>query len=330
MEGAARILVTGATGSVGPSVAAALMAAGHQVRTLSRRPAAVLPEGVEARQGDVTDQRDVREAVEGVDVVLHLAGLLHIAPPYAKPEEYEKVNVGGTRLVVEEAGRAGVRRVVLFSTIALYGPSAGGLHTEDSLPAPDTPYGATKLAAERIVLAPRRADGAPLGTVLRLGAVYGPAVKGNYRRLLEALSGGFYVAVGKGENRRTLVYEKDAARAAVLAAFHPAAAGRVYNVTDGRLHTLAEIVAAICAALDRRPPRLRIPLGPARLLAAAADAGAALFGQGRPFGRVLEKYTEDMAVDGSRIQRELGFAPAYDLLEAWRETVAVLRARGEL
>ena len=98
-----------------------------------------------------------------------------------------------------------------------------------------------------------------------LGAVYGSRIKGNYERLTHALARHRFIPIGSGLNRRTLVYDKDVGRAAVLAVSHPAAAGRVFNVTDGTFHTLNEIIESICSALGRKPPRLSLPIGPVRL-----------------------------------------------------------------
>ncbi len=119
-----------------------------------------------------------------------MAALLHIVnPPPELREKYERVNIGGTATVVEAAIKAGVKRVVLFSTIAVYGPSDGCVLNEMSPTHPDTFYAQTKCAAEQIVMNARGADGQPLGTVLRLGAVYGSRIKGNYERLTRALAG---------------------------------------------------------------------------------------------------------------------------------------------
>ncbi len=138
--------------------------------------------------------------MQGIDAVIHLAALLHIVnPPPSLQPEYERINVGGTATVVEAARQAGVGRMVFFSTIAVYGDSAGGILTEDSPPRPDSFYAQTKLAAERIVLAAKRADGRPLGTVLRLGAVYGSRIKGNYRRLLHCPCPGPFRAHRSGD-----------------------------------------------------------------------------------------------------------------------------------
>ena len=76
-----------------------------------------------------------------------------------------------------------------------------------------------------------------------------------------------FIPVGNGLNRRTLVYDKDVGRAAALAVSHPAAAGRVFNVTDGGFHTLNEIIESICSALSRNPPRFSLPVGPIRMVA---------------------------------------------------------------
>jgi UDP-glucose 4-epimerase len=315
-------------------VVASLREAGHAVRTLSLDPPSpgLWPEGVETHIGDVTDHPVVDSSMRGVDAVLHLAALLHIVdPPSHLQPEYERINVGGTAVVVEAARQAGVGRVVFFSTIAVYGDSGGEILTEDSEPRPDSFYANTKLAAERIVLAAKRADGGPLGTVLRLGTVYGERIKGNYRRLLIALARGRFVPIGRGNNRRTLVYDRDVGRAAALAAVHPAAAGRIFNVTDGRIHTMKEIIAVICDSLGRNPPRLELPVGPVRSLAGILEDGARLFGFPPPVGRAMvDKYTEDAAVDGRRFCEETGFVPRYDLASGWRETIAAMRRSGEL
>ncbi len=328
------ILVTGATGAVGPRVVASLVEAGCGVRTLSLdpSPAGLWPEGVETQIGDITDTRAVQAAVQGIDAVIHLAALLHVVnPPPSLRAEYERINVGGTAAVAEAALQAGVGRLVLFSTIAVYGGSAGGILTEDSPTRPDSFYAETKLAAERIVLAARRADGGPMGTVLRLGAVYGSRIKGNYRRLLVALARGRFIPVGPGSNRRTLVYDRDVGRAAALAAIHPDAAGSTFNVTDGQIHTMEAIIGTLCGALGRMPPRLALPVGPTRRFAGVLEDGARLFGFRSPIVRAtVDKYAEDVAVDGTRFCARLGFVPRYDLAAGWRETVAEMRQAGDL
>ena len=311
-----------------------LSAAGYRVRTLSldQPSKGQWSDDVETRIGDVTDKSAVQSAMQSVDAVVHLAALLHIAnPPPEMREKYERINVGGTATVVEAAIEAGVKRVVLFSTIAVYGHADGCVLNEMSPTHPDTFYAQTKLAAEQLVLNAKRKDGQHLGTVLRLGAVYGSRIKGNYERLTHALARHRFIPVGNGLNRRTLVYDKDVGRAAVLAVSYPAAAGRVFNVTDGKFHTLNEIIESICSALGRKPPRFSLPVGPTRALVGFIEKGCRSVGLNPPLiHEMIDKYTEDIAVSSQRIQTELGFKPQYDLRSGWQETVQEMRKMGIL
>jgi len=112
----------------------------------------------------------------------------------------------------------------------------------------------------------------------------------------------------------------------LLAVQHPNAAGKVYNVSDGHFHTLKEIIAAICQALGRTPPRFSLPVGPVRLAAGILEDAGRMIGFKSPVGRAtIDKYTEDIAVDSQLIQRELGFKPQYDLIAGWQETIREMR-----
>lgn len=328
------VLVTGATGALGPRVVVALHNAGFRIRTLSLNPPPnnLWPDDVETQTGDVTDTIAVRTAMQGVEGIIHLAALLHIPnPPLELYKKYEEINVGGTATVVKAAQHAGVKRLVFFSTIAVYGASGGNILTEESPANPDSFYGRTKLDAERIVLAAKRKDGEPLGTVLRLGAVYGVRVKGNYKRLVNAIARGHFVPIGRGENRRTLIYDRDVARAALLALKHQDAAGRIFNVTDGQFHTLNEIILTIYEALGRKSPWLTLPVGPMRLVVGIVEDIARFIGLSPPVSRAtIDKFTEDIAVDSHRIRDELGFVPQYDLMAGWKETIQEMRHAGML
>jgi nucleoside-diphosphate-sugar epimerase len=193
----------------------------------------------------------------------------------------------------------------------VYGASESGVLNEASPTQPDTYYAQTKRAAEKTVLNARGAHGQPLGTVLRLGAVYGSRIKGNYERLVRVLARNRFIPIGSGLNRRTVVYDKDVGRAALLAVSHPAAAGRVFNVTAGKFHTLNEIIKSICSGLGRKPPRLSLPVGPTRALVGLLEKGSRAIGLKPPLTReIIDKYTEDIAVDGSLIQRDWVLCPS--------------------
>ena len=105
-------------------------------------------------------------------------------------------------------------------------------------------------------------------------------------------------------------------------------AGRVFNVTDGTFHTLNEIIESICSALGRKPPRLSLPVGPARTLVGLIEKGSHAIGLKTPITRaIIDKYTEDIAVSSQRIRTELGFKPQYDLRSGWQETVQEMREK---
>lgn len=329
------VLVTGASGALGPVVVQLLQELGYRVRALglARPEGTPFAADVEWFSGDICDGRLLDAAMKGATHAVHMAALLHINDPApAMAAEYERVNVGGTQAVVDAAVRHGVQRLVFLSTISVYGYDRGEVLNEGSEPRPTTLYAQTKLAAERIVSSAHRADGVALATVLRLAAVYGSRVKGNYSRLVTALAAGRFVPVGRGDNRRALVQEKDVAAAIGLALeAAPAAAGEIYNVTDGQVHTLREIIDAICAALDRPSPSFSLPVWPVRVLARTGDGLAKLTGRPLPVSStMLEKYLEDVVVDGGRIERELGFCAGYDLQNGWQDAVAGMRATGAL
>ena len=328
------ILVTGASGAVGPAVVDIVLNAGYRVRTLSIDPLPdiIREKGVEEITGDITDVPSVRQAMKGVKLVVHLAGLLHISEASSyMDKEYERVNVGGTTTVVSEALKANVSRIVFFSTIAVYGQSKGIIVNENKVPKPDTVYAKTKFSAEKIVLDAIDGEGSPIGVVLRFGAIYGPRMKGNYRRLTHSLASGRFLPIGSGKNRRTLVYDRDAAQAVLLAVEHHNAPGKVFNVSDGKFHTVHDILLAICRALGKRPPLFSLPLGAVRIMVTMAEKVARYLGSRAPITRtVIDKYVEDIAVESQRITDELGFAPIYDLEKGWLETLEIMRQSGDL
>lgn len=327
------VLVTGATGAVGPAVVKELRERGYRVRSLSLDgPPGEWPADVDVRTGDITNKDDVESAMTGAGSVIHMAALLHRTNVSEDMyPDYERINIDGTMAVARAAIAQGVGRIVFFSTISVYGPSGKRVLTEESPVSPDTIYARTKLAGEAIVLGARDNTGNPIGTVLRLAAVYGANIKGNYRSLTDYLAKKRFIPIGKGENRRTLVHDEDVARSAVLALENPAAAGKVFNVSDGQFHTMREIIAAICKALGRKEPSLYMPECLVRPLVKALVRFTRLTGLKSPFSLdMIDKYTEDLAVDASRIRAVLGFQPKYGLWEGWTEVIREMRRYGRI
>lgn len=318
-------LVTGAGGAIGTTLVQRLLGQGYAVRALVRGSAlaAGMPSGIEVVRGDINDCQLIRQAAVGADAVFHLAAKLHLNNPSpALKDEYFRVNVEGTRCLAGAARAVGVKRFVFFSTISVYGNSQTGQTLDEESPLrPDSWYAETKIEAENIALAELPA------VVLRVAAVYGPRMKGNYPRLVRALHRRRLALVGNGRNRRTLVHEYDVCDAAIAAAERDMAAGQIYNVTDGQVHTMREIIAAIAAALEQRPPKLHLPVRPVRIVAGLLEDGLRRMGKRSPVERAtIDKLIEDIAVSGDKIQRHLGFKPQFDLRAGWRQTIEQMAA----
>jgi len=208
--------------------------------------------------------------------------------------------------------RADVKSLVFFSTIAVYGDNKGQILTR------------RHAAATRHILRPDQAgrredfllahggDGQPWGVVLRMDGVYDSHIKGNYRRLLQALVRGHFIPLGSGQNRCIFVYNRDVAGLHYWLLSFPQATSYVYNVNDGRFHAIDAILETFCEALGRTPPHLGVLDVPARVV--STDGIRQRFLR-RPLNirTAIDKYTEDVADDGRRIQEELGFVPYYDL-----------------
>ncbi len=309
MTGVVRnVLITGATGAIGPTVVRTLQREGFQLRVLARYPQPASAH-VDVVVGDLVDRRALEAAVAGVDAVVHLAAVLH-RPILSDTvvSAARAVNAEATRDLAAIAAARGIR-LVFTSSIAVYGVTGAAALHEERVASPTSLYGETKLEAERAVIAAHDAEGRPIGVVLRLAAVYGPGLKGNYRRLVRALARHRFVGIGAGANHRALVHVDDVAQAIVLALRSSPASSRLYNVSDGGSYTVGTIISTICRALGRRPPRVTVPLGAAGAAVRMLDALGAVVGRRAVFGPALAKYTEDVVVDSSRIQRELGFRP---------------------
>ena len=307
------VFVTGATGVVGPVLVRELLEAGHAVRALVRDPKAALPAGAERVAGGLGDADALARGAAGADAVVHLAALLHINGPAAEmADRYRAVNVEGTRRLVDAARAAGVAQVAFASTINVYGPSRGGAPwTEGDALHPDTLYGETKRDAEPLVRA------LPGGIVLRLAAVYGPGMKGNYPSLMRVLRRGVRLLPGDGQNRRTLVHVADAARAFALAATGGIPAG-TYNLTDGQVHRFDAVVRSLQVAAGRRPGVRYVPAGLVRSALRVPETLAGLAGRAFPGPLLVDKMTEDVAVAGDALIAASAYRPRVTrLADGW-------------
>jgi UDP-glucose 4-epimerase len=253
-----QLLVTGGAGFLGSALANRLVRAGHQVRAiddLSAGDPARLDERVLFTRGDVNDIPKLWTLLQDVACVYHLAARVSVPESVLYPRDYNAANVGGTVSVMEAMRDAGVQRVVLTSSGAVYGEQSEQPLREDMIPHPDSPYAVGKLAAEHYV----HTIGALWGietVALRVFNAYGPGqqLPASHapvvpRFLSSALGGASLVIFGDGEQTRDYVYVDDAVDALVAAATAEGVDKQVINVGSGRETSVNQLVAAVAEAI---------------------------------------------------------------------------------
>jgi len=263
------------------------------------------------------------DALTEVDTIFHLAGKAHaLSETQQDEDEYFCINTEGTRKLLEAARDAGVRRFVFISSVKAMGEGGDVCQNEGVLCRPETPYGKSKLAAERLVL---EGGYVPEPVVLRLSMVYGPSRKGNLPRMIDAAAKGRFPPLPEVRNQRSMVHVIDVVQAALLAAAKSEAVGQTYIVTDGQTYSTRQIFEWVCDALDKPVPEWNIPMGLLKMLAKVGD------GIGRVRGRrflfdsdALNKLIGSASYSSEKIERELGFQPKWDLCSALPDIVRCL------
>jgi nucleoside-diphosphate-sugar epimerase len=315
-----RLLVTGASGFLGSEIVRQAAASGRQVKALSYSRD-VHPNGCEAIRTDIRDPAAVRAAVADADVVIHAAGLAHVFTPTAAADgHFDDINHAGTLNVALAAAQAGVRHLILVSSVAVYGRSDVS-RNEQSACRPDGAYGLSKLRGEHGTAEVAAGTGMTL-TVLRLATIYGEQDPGNIARLIRAIDQRRFIQIGEGSNRKSLIYRGDAARACLLASTRVETTPVVFNVTSPAV-TTADIVEAIAGALGMAVPSLRIPSAVgracARIVRRVAPGGG---GSMSALASSIDKWLSHDEYDGRMFESALGFVPAIGLKEGMKRAVA--------
>ncbi|HBE26035.1 MAG TPA: hypothetical protein DDW33_10140 [Ktedonobacter sp.] len=315
------ILVTGATGFLGSALVMELVRQQRPVRILARdeqKARAQFGAAVTIIPGEITNEQQVRQAVDGATEIYHLVGRLY--HPSTPTELYRMTHVEGTRVLLAACqGQSQLQRIVHCSTTGVHGVTGRTPAAEDAPFAPTNPYEATKLEAELLALKAYKEDRLPV-SVIRPGLVYGP---GDLHLL------GFFLSIKKGlfrviDSGRALlhpIYIDDMISAFLLCARRPEAIGRSYNIAGERPVTIRELATAIAHAMDKELPAGSIPLWLANL---AADIFAALpgfQGESAPLTRSRVKFlTNSRVYNCSCAKNELGFKASVDLEKGMRLT----------
>jgi nucleoside-diphosphate-sugar epimerase len=274
------------------------------VRAASRRSPTQLASGVRIVEGsDLSADFDWAPIVAGCASVVHTAARVHVMNESASDPlaEFRRVNVGGTLALARHAEKAGVRRFVFVSSIKVNGEETlpGHPYTSHDAPAPQDPYGVSKLEAEA-ALQDLAATTSMEVVCIRPVLVYGPGVKANFLAMMRAVARGLPLPFGAVDNKRSLVGLDNLVDLLAVCLGHPAAANKTFLASDDEDLSTTELLDRTGAALGR----------PARLVAVPAwvlEVGSAMVGK----RQVVRRLLGSLQVDIGDTRRTLGWTPPF-------------------
>ena len=326
-----RVLITGGTGFTGSHAVRRYLSRGDQVRVLDNRKGVFFDElsaaGAEIQLGSVSDAAAVRRAMEGVELVQHIAAAfreINVAKTV-----YRAVNVDGTRIVAEEALRAAARRVVYCSTEGVHGHVAHPPGDESAPIAPEDYYQQTKWEGE---LAFREVMKQGLdGVILRPTGIYGPGDPARFLMLFRMVRRGHFFIVGDGRASYHPLYIDNLCDAFELAADRPEARGETFLIADDRHLSWNELIPLVGKTLGIDVKIHHLPLRPVWAVAALCEAVCWPLGiTPALFRRRAEMFSHMRAFDISKARRGLGYEPRIPLEEGLRRTCIWYREHGYL
>lgn len=310
-----KVLVTGATGFVGSNLVSALVRRGHTVRVLVRNPARLSRLGAapfEAVAGDIADRTAVMRAVQGQDIVFHNAGMV---VEWGPRDEFYRVNVHGTRHLLDASCGTGIKRFVHTSSVTVLGVPRDANPIDERAPyttAYHEHYTETKIISEELVLEYGKTRGLPV-TVIRPGLVWGPGDTTLLPRLENLMRRKIICNIGKGNNRLILTYIDNLIEGLLLAAESPVAQGQVYHILDSEDITSRMFFSELTKAMGIQPPTFGVPYCMLHAVAMLCEAAAHLLNLSEP--PLLSRYGLNLlACNGNygitKARRELGYAAA--------------------
>lgn len=315
-------VVTGAAGFIGRAFVRSLTDRGYEVIGIDLAPG----DGIVA--GDVSLPGPWTDVLDDADVVVHTAAIVEEA---GDSETFWRVNVDGTRRVLEAARNAGVTRALHLSSIVVYGrdfPAGEPLAETAPVRMTGGPYTDTKVASEHQALR-IAAEGGIEVTVVRPGDVYGPGSKPWVLRPLELMQAGLFALPARGRGILSPTYVDDLVAGALAAAEHPEAAGQIFNITGGVGVTTREYFTPLAAAAGA-PMRL-LPTPVLAAAGTAADRGMRLIGREPPFApEALEYLVHPGTYSIEKAGQVLDWSPEVSLVEGMGRSVAWLRDEGLL
>jgi nucleoside-diphosphate-sugar epimerase len=325
-----RIMVTGGTGFTGAALVARLLRDGHSVSVLDTKPGLALEQleaqGADVTLGSVTDREAVARSMQGAHVVMHVAAAFRETG--APDALYKEVNVGGTRIVVEECRKAGVQKLIYCSTQGVHGNIDNPPGDENSPIAPEDYYQQTKYEGEGEV----RAHAGDLEyTILRPTAIYGPGDPERFYMIFRRVAKGRFVMFGSGRTFYHPVYIDNLVDAFVLAMKPGIGSSEVYIIADEEYFPINELVKRVGKALNVNVSVPHLPILPLMVVGHVCERVCKPFGINPPiFPRRVDWFRQVRAFKIDKAKRDLGYVPRVGIDEGLRRTGEWYRERGLL
>jgi len=303
-------LITGADGFVGKKLSLALSLQGHAVRSAVRSSDSSLENATVV--GSIDNKTDWSSALQGMEVIIHLAARVHVMNDNADDPlaEFRRVNVAGTERLARSAAQCRVRRLVYVSSVKVNGEATYGdcVFAESGKVLPKDPYGISKWEAEQVLRRVAQETGLEV-VVVRPPLVYGSEVRGNFAQMLAVLSKGIPLPLAAVHNLRSLIYAGNLVDALIVCATHSNAAGQTYLVSDGDDVSTPRLLELLGEGIGCSARLFSFPLVLLRLA-------------GRIIGKSnqIERLLESLRVDSGKIRRELNWTPPYTLQQGLKET----------
>ena len=309
------VLVTGAAGFIGSHLAEAVVAAGGRVRAFVRynsrndygwleaADSAVVDE-IEIYRGDLANPEALSRAARGIETILHLGALIPIPYSYSHPREYVAANVEGALNMLEAARQADAERIVHVSSSEVYGTALIVPIDEDHPLHPQSPYAATKVAADQLALSYRYSFGTPV-VIARPFNTFGPrqSARAVIPTIVTQALARDRIELGAVSTTRDFLYVDDTVRGIMRCAEVPAIEGEVINLGSSREISIREVVKRVLSLLGRD---LHVTLDEERL-------------------RPEDSEVERLVAGTAKAQRLLGWTPAVDFDEGLSQTVEWFR-----
>jgi len=324
-----RALVTGSNGFIGSHLVEKLLKKKYDVRCLVRKTSDLrwikdLP--LEFVYGDITHPDSLTPAVEGVDVVFHIGGIVRAL----SWEDFSRVNVQGTKNLLDACVRESksLKRFVFLSSQAAVGPSRSGEKiTEEDVPRPISLYGKSKCEAEKITM--EYQNYFPL-TILRPPAVYGPR-DDDILEIFKYIKWGIKPRIGKKKRKLSIIYVDDLVRGIVQASENKKGENEIFFLTH-EPYDWAEFEDKIASAMGKRALSLRLPEFSVEMAAFLGEVTARITRKPALLNKdkAREMKEQFWLVDGAKAEKMLGFRPEISIEEGVAKTYHWYRAQGWL